>query len=59
MENDQVARLAALVEPMRRAQVEAEVEGEVAAAFVHAEASPFPSPEELYTDVFKETQHAY
>jgi TPP-dependent pyruvate/acetoin dehydrogenase alpha subunit len=54
MENDQVARLAALVEPARRAQIEAEIEEEVAAAFAHAEACPFPASEELYTDVFKE-----
>jgi TPP-dependent pyruvate/acetoin dehydrogenase alpha subunit len=54
MENDQVARLAALVAPARRAQIEAEIEEEVSAAFAHAEACPFPAPEELYTDVFKE-----
>jgi TPP-dependent pyruvate/acetoin dehydrogenase alpha subunit len=59
MENDQVARLAALVEPKRRGQIEAEIEGEVAAAFAHAEACPYPDAVELYTDVFKETHHDY
>jgi TPP-dependent pyruvate/acetoin dehydrogenase alpha subunit len=53
-ENDQVRRLAALVEPQRRAQIEAEVEEEIVAAFAYAEASPFPGPEELYAAVFKE-----
>ncbi len=59
MENDQVARLAALVGSKRRGQIEAEIEEEVAAAFAHAEACPFPNAEELYTDVFKEPHHAY
>ena len=59
LENDQVARLAALVTPARRGQIEAEIEREVAAAFAHAEACPFPDAEELYTDVFKEAQHAH
>jgi TPP-dependent pyruvate/acetoin dehydrogenase alpha subunit len=58
MENDQVTRLAALVEPLRRADIEAEVEEEIAEAFAFAEASPFPAPEELTTDVFKEACHA-
>jgi TPP-dependent pyruvate/acetoin dehydrogenase alpha subunit len=59
MENDQVSRLAALVEPGCRAQIEAEIEEEVAAAFAHAKACPFPDAQELYTDVFKEAQHAH
>jgi TPP-dependent pyruvate/acetoin dehydrogenase alpha subunit len=52
--NDQVTRLAAMVEPARRAQIESEVEAEIAEAFAFAEASPFPGPEELLTDAFKE-----
>jgi hypothetical protein len=32
------------------------VEEEIAAAFAFAEASPFPEPEELLRDVFKEDQ---
>jgi TPP-dependent pyruvate/acetoin dehydrogenase alpha subunit len=59
MENDQVARLAALVGPKRRGQIEAEIEEEVAAAFAHAEACPFPGAEQLYSDVYKEPHHAY
>jgi len=54
VENDQVPRLAALVEPSRREEIEAEVEAEIADAFAFAESSPFPAPHELYTDVFKE-----
>jgi TPP-dependent pyruvate/acetoin dehydrogenase alpha subunit len=55
-DNDQVARLAELVEPEQRARIKAEVEEEIAAAFALAEASPFPEPAELATDVFKEEQ---
>ena len=56
VENDQVARLAALVAPPRRAVIEDEVEKEVAAAFAFAEAGPFPATRELYTDVFREAE---
>ena len=52
--NDQVKRLAHLLEPRVREEIEAEVEAEIRAAFEFAERSPFPSEEELYTDVFKE-----
>jgi TPP-dependent pyruvate/acetoin dehydrogenase alpha subunit len=52
IENDQVRRLAALLEPAERARIEAEVEGEIAAAFAFAEESPYPESVELYTDVF-------
>ena len=45
MENDQVARLAALVEPRRRAQIEAEIEEEVAAAFASPRQARFPTPQ--------------
>jgi TPP-dependent pyruvate/acetoin dehydrogenase alpha subunit len=57
VENDQVPRLAALVGPARRAEIEAEVGAEIAAAFAFAESSPFPAPGELYTDVFREACH--
>lgn len=50
---DQVARIAGLLEPRIRAQIEEEVEAEIQDAFEFAEASPFPGPEELMTDVFK------
>ncbi len=53
-ENDQVTRLAALVEPESRRQLELAVEEEIAAAFAFAQASPFPPPAALYTDVFQE-----
>jgi 2-oxoisovalerate dehydrogenase E1 component len=56
LENDQVPRLAALVEPSRRVEIEAEVEAEIAEAFAFAEAAPFPEPAALYADVFKEAE---
>jgi TPP-dependent pyruvate/acetoin dehydrogenase alpha subunit len=51
---DQVKRLAEMVAPESRRQIEAEIEAEIAAAFAFAEESPFPEPAELYTDVFAE-----
>jgi TPP-dependent pyruvate/acetoin dehydrogenase alpha subunit len=51
---DQVDRLAAMVEPKHREQIRHEVDAEVAEAFAFAEMSAEPEPEELYTDVFKE-----
>jgi len=42
----------------RRAQIETEVEKEIADAIEFAETSPFPGPEELATDVFKESPPA-
>jgi TPP-dependent pyruvate/acetoin dehydrogenase alpha subunit len=54
MENDQVKRLAGLVDPDVRRRIEAEVEREVAEAIRFAEDSPFPGEPELWTDVFKE-----
>ncbi len=51
VENDQVRRLAALIEPARRERIEKEIEEEVRAAFSFAEESPFPNPQELFTDV--------
>jgi len=55
MENDQVRRLAALVDPAERKRIEADVETEIQDAFAFAESSPFPLESELYTDVFKES----
>jgi TPP-dependent pyruvate/acetoin dehydrogenase alpha subunit len=54
VKNDQVRRLADMVRPAERVRIEEEVEAEVAAAFAFAEASRFPGPAELYTDVFQE-----
>ncbi len=53
VENDQVAMLAARLDPAARAQIEAEIEGEIAVAFAYAEASPFPDDAELFTHVYK------
>jgi len=55
MANDQVKRLAALVEPAERQRIEADVEAEIQDAFAFAESSPFPTEAELYTDVFEES----
>jgi TPP-dependent pyruvate/acetoin dehydrogenase alpha subunit len=49
---DQVARFAALVEPARRRELEADVEAEIETAFAFAETSPFPPREALFADVF-------
>jgi TPP-dependent pyruvate/acetoin dehydrogenase alpha subunit len=54
IKNDQLKRLAELVESEERQKIEDEVEAEIKAAFEFAEASPFPKYPELFTDVFKE-----
>jgi TPP-dependent pyruvate/acetoin dehydrogenase alpha subunit len=54
MKNDQVQRMAAMIDSEQRKQIEREVEAEIEAAFLFAEESPFPTPDELFTDVFKE-----
>ena len=54
IENDQLLRVAELVKPAERERIEDEVAAEIKEAFAFAEASPFPEPEELYTDVFQE-----
>ncbi len=54
LQNDQVKRLAGMLDPDRRAQIEREVEAEIQAAFAFAEESPFPEAAELYTDLFKQ-----
>ena len=55
IENDQVERLGALLDPDVRQRIETEVEAEIREAFEFAEQSPFPEYEDLYTDVFKES----
>jgi TPP-dependent pyruvate/acetoin dehydrogenase alpha subunit len=52
-ESDPVFRLAAMLDATDRAHIERAVEAEIAAAFAFAEASPFPDPAELLTDVFQ------
>ncbi len=54
IDSDPVRHLAALVEPLARADLEKEVEEEIAQAFAFAEASPYPEPARLLSDVFKE-----
>jgi TPP-dependent pyruvate/acetoin dehydrogenase alpha subunit len=53
-----VRKLAAVLDPRERANLEDEVEEELADAFAFAEASPFPGPGDLMTDTFKETPDA-
>ena len=50
MVSDQVTRLAGMVEPEQRQHLEGEVETAIEQAFAFAERSPFPDPQELYTD---------
>ena len=52
--NDQVARLAAMLPATERSAIERDVLAEIHDAFEFAERSPFPDPEELYTDLLKE-----
>lgn len=54
LKNDQVRRVAEMLTPGQRKQIEESVEAEIKAALEFAEASPFPDPRELYTEVFKE-----
>ena len=51
--SDPVARLAGLVAPEAAVRIRAEVEAELVDAFRFAEASPFPGPEQLHTDVYR------
>ena len=53
-EKDPLKTLGASLDPVRRGQIEAEVEVEIYEAFKFAEDSPFPDDDELYTDVFTE-----
>ena len=52
VEGDQVKRLGGMIAPEVRTLIEKEIETEIAEAFAFAEASPFPEPSELFTDVF-------
>jgi TPP-dependent pyruvate/acetoin dehydrogenase alpha subunit len=58
VKNDPIPRLAAQLPAAERAAIEREVEAEVAAAFAFAEASPFPDPAELMTDIYQEAGDA-
>ncbi len=50
--NDQVVRLAAMVEPKRRAEIDAAIEHRIKSAIAYAEASPVAPDEELMNHVF-------
>jgi pyruvate/2-oxoglutarate/acetoin dehydrogenase E1 component/TPP-dependent pyruvate/acetoin dehydrogenase alpha subunit len=54
IENDQVARLGAMLEASVRQRIDDQVEGEVDAAVCFAEESPVPPPQELLAAVFAE-----
>ena len=53
-ESDPLKTIGASLDPVRRGQIEVDVESEIYEAFVFAEDSPFPDDGELYTDVFAE-----
>ncbi len=52
LENDQMQRTGALLPTALRTRIEQEVEDQVADAFAFADASPFPTDEELWTHVY-------
>jgi pyruvate dehydrogenase E1 component alpha subunit len=52
IENDQLTRLAAMVQNDARERIEAEIEEVIAEAVAFAEESPFPDKEALFADVF-------
>jgi TPP-dependent pyruvate/acetoin dehydrogenase alpha subunit len=51
-ESDQIKRLAALLDPQTRAQLDNEITKEIEEAEAFAEKSPYPSAEELYKHVY-------
>lgn len=52
IEDDQVPRLARMLDPAVVERIDAEVRSAVAAAFAFAEETPFPDPEDLYDHVY-------
>jgi pyruvate dehydrogenase E1 component alpha subunit len=52
LENDQLAVIGAQVDPLVLKRIDEEVECEVAEAFKFAEMAPWPSPQELYRNVY-------
>ncbi len=54
VKNDQIKKLANLIDKRERQKIEEEVEREIKEAFEFAESSPFPDNAQLFTDVFKE-----
>lgn len=51
-ENDQIERLGQMLEAQVRQQLDNEITSEIQAAELFAEQSPYPSAEELYTNVY-------
>lgn len=51
--NDEMAKLGRLLDTAEKKRIEQSVEAEIADAFAFAEASAFPGPEELATNVFR------
>lgn len=54
IENDELKKLAAVLDKKERESVEVDVERELKEAFEFAEKSPFPEADALMEDVFKE-----
>lgn len=54
VKNDQLQKVAELIDPKKRKDIESQVENEIKEAFEFAEKSPFPKDLELFTDVFKD-----
>jgi TPP-dependent pyruvate/acetoin dehydrogenase alpha subunit len=52
IEQDPIKRIGAMLDTFLREKIDAEVEAESAEAIAFAEQSPFPTPGELYTDLF-------
>lgn len=52
IENDQVPRLGAMIDPAVKAAIDAAIEEEITEAFAFAENSPPPEAKELYTHVY-------
>ncbi len=50
--DDQVRQVGERLDPIERRQIETEVEKEIRNAFEYAEESPFPEPDELYSDLY-------
>ncbi|HEU5281065.1 MAG TPA: thiamine pyrophosphate-dependent dehydrogenase E1 component subunit alpha [Gammaproteobacteria bacterium] len=50
--NDQIARLAGMLDDATRQRIDDEITAEIAASQAFAEASPYPAPEELYRNVY-------
>lgn len=53
LKNDPLQKLALLIKPKKRQEIEKEVEKEIVEAFTYAEKSPYPKSSELFTEVFK------